>query len=102
MDENVKNNQLNDDELEKVSGGEMMSVDEIRNIIANLPRDPAIMEAEAKRAEEEAREMKAKGYVQRTCPKCGMTFYSKPSNSNVAAVQYYESCCSRCRLTPII
>lgn len=99
MDENVKNNQLNDDELEKVSGGEMMSIDEIRNMIANLPRDPATLEAEAKRAEEEAREMKAKGYVQRNCVKCGALFWGKPITTSVMYEQYYESCCPMCRRT---
>lgn len=96
MDENVKNNQISDEQLEKVSGGENTDIDELIKMINN----ESWSELEAKSAEREAQEMKAKGYVQRTCSICGMTFYGEPSN--VAYVQYDESCCPRCRSIPII
>ena len=102
MDENVKNNQVSDEQLENVSGGENTDIDEQINMMNNFSGYASWAESEAETAEKEAREMEAKGYVRRTCPKCGMTFYSAPGNTNAAYVQDYESICPICLSISII
>ena len=102
MGENDKNYQLSDDDLENVSGGENTDIDEQINMMNNFSGHASWAESEAETAEKEAREMEAKEYVRRTCPKCGMTFYSAPGNTNAAYVQNYESICPICRSIPII
>lgn len=102
MDTNENKKALADDVLENVSGGENTDIDEQINMINNFSGYASWVESEAETAEKEAREMEAKGYVRRTCPKCGMTFYSAPGNTNAAYVQDYESICPICLSISII